>query len=347
MALSYDVSGHQIFATASIGIAISRAGSSNPEELLRDADTAMHHPKLSGKGRSEVFDATMREEVQQRLVLETDLRLATTREEFVPYFQPIVEMSTAGRLAGFEALLRWRHPTRGIVSPSEFVPVIEGNGLIVPIGRSCFEQVCRQLREWLDTYTCPDQFWISVNFSRQQFLEDGLVPWLLGCLERLEISPAHIVVEITESTAVQDLDRTTRVLRQLREAGLKVLMDDFGTGYSSLVCLHQLPIGGLKLDRTLVLATEKHPALLQTVVALASSLGLTVTAEGIETEAECRRMAAVGCDFAQGFIFERPLEAHHAGALIARNPSWLPDVLAPTAALVSSRSRRAFLESVG
>ena len=124
-------------------------------------------------------------------------------------------------------------------------------------------------------------------------------------------------------------------------------MDDFGTGYSSLVCLHQLPIGGLKLDRTLVLATEKHPALLQTVVALASSLGLTVTAEGIETEAECRRMAAVGCDFAQGFIFERPLEAHQAGALIAQNPSWLPDVLAPTAALVSSRSRRAFLESVG
>ena len=197
MALPYDVSGHQIFATASIGIAISRAGSSSPEDLLRDADTAMHRAKLSGKGRSEVFDATMREEVQQRLLLETDLRLATTREEFVPYFQPIVEMST-GRLAGFEALLRWRHPTRGIVSPSEFVPVIESNGLIVQIGRLCFEQVCRQLREWLDTYPCPDQFWVSVNFSRQQFLEDGLVPWLLGCLERLKISPAHIVVEITE-----------------------------------------------------------------------------------------------------------------------------------------------------
>jgi PAS domain S-box-containing protein len=330
MAQPFDVAGHQIFATASIGIALSRPGRNNPKELLRDADTAMHRAKHSGTGRYEIFDETMRQAVQQRLLLETDLRHAVTREEFVPYFQPIVELTT-GRLAGFEALLRWRHPTRGVVLPAEFVPVVEENGLIVPIGRWCFEEVCRQMREWLDTYACPEHFWVSVNFSRQQFLEDGLVPWLLGCLERSNLLPSHIVVEITESTAVQDLDRTMHVLGQLREAGVKALMDDFGTGHSSLVCLHQLPIGGLKLDRTLLLATEKHPALLETVVGLAGSLGLTVTAEGIETESQCERVAAVGCDFAQGYIFERPVEAGKAGEIITANERWLQDLVTPAA----------------
>ena len=152
--------------------------------------------------------------------------------------------------------------------------VIEANGLIVPVCLRCFEQVRWQVREWLDAYTCPDRFRVSVNFSRQQLLEEGLVPRLLACLEAVRLPPAHIVIEVTESLAIHNLERTTHVLQQLGEAGLKVLLDDFGTGHSSLVCLHQLPIAGLKLDRMLLKATERHPALLRTLVALAGSLGL-------------------------------------------------------------------------
>ena len=346
MTSPFEVSGRQIFATASIGIAVSRAEGSCQAELLRDADTAMHRAKLSGSGRSEVFDPTMREEVQQRLDLETDLRLGIGRDEFIPYFQPIIDVTT-GRLAGFEALLRWRHPNRGVVSPAGFISVIEANGLIVPVGLRCFEQVCWQVREWLDTYACPDRFWVSVNFSRRQLLQEGLVPRLLGCLEEAHLSPAHIAIEVTESLAVENLDLTTRVLRQLGEAGLKVLLDDFGTGHSSLVCLHQLPIAGLKLDRTLLLATEAHPALLGTVVALASSLGLTVTAEGIETKEQWERAMVGGCDFAQGFLFGAPVDAAHAAAFIVGNRTWRPSHATPVAVRVAGMSSAEPLRFVG
>jgi len=325
MTFPFEVSGREVFATASIGIAISDTNGSSREELLRDAATALHRAKLAGRGRSEVFDPTMREEVQQRLDLETDLRLGVGRDEFVPYYQPIVNAAT-GRLVGFEALLRWRHPARGVVSPAEFVPVIEANGLIVPVGLRCFEQVCWQVREWLDSYACPEGFFVSVNFSRQQLLEDGLVPRLLSCLHEAQLSPAHVAIEVTESVAIQNLDVTTRLLRQLGEAGLKVLLDDFGTGHSSLVCLHQLPIAGLKLDRMLLLATEEHPALLTTVVALGRSLGLTVTAEGIETEQQWRRAIEGGCDFAQGYLFKAAVEAAIATELVAGHHDWQQDM---------------------
>jgi PAS domain S-box-containing protein len=323
MAHVFDVSGCQVFVTASIGIALSHRGDSCPEAIVNDADTAMHRAKSAGHGRIELFDDTMRHEVQQRLQLDTSLRLGIARDEFLPYFQPIVDLRS-GRLSGFEALLRWRHPTRGIVSPSEFVPVIEENGLVEPIGRRFFEQVCRQLREWEDAYPSAERLSVNVNFASQQFLEVGLVERLLDNLASNRLTPARIVIEITESAAIQNPDISERLLGELRGVGFRVVLDDFGTGYSSLVCLHQLPISGFKLDRTLLVASEQNPALLRTVVALSDSLGLSVTAEGIETQAQFDRLAALGCDFGQGYLFARPVPADQAAQIIAQEPIWLP-----------------------
>ena len=324
-----DVSGHQVFTTASIGIVMSSPSYSSAEEVLRDADTAMHRAKAAGQGRSEIFDATMREEAVRRLHLDTDLRLALARDEFVPYFQPIIDLGT-GELVGFEALIRWRHPTRGLVSPMEFVPATEENGLVVPIGHRLLEQVCHQLREWQDTYPSAERLWVNVNFASQQFLEDGLISRLLGTLEHARVSPSQIIIEITERTAIQDAQATSRVMEQLQEAGVRVVMDDFGTGYSSLMCLHQLPITGLKLDLTLLEPGERNTALVRAVVALSESLGLSVTAEGIETEAQCEQLTTMGCDLGQGYLFERPVPGEQAAQIIARGPGWLSELMAAT-----------------
>ncbi|WP_291982656.1 EAL domain-containing protein [Luteitalea sp.] len=319
----FVVSGRDIFTSASIGIALSQADQTRPQDLLRDAHTAMVRAKSGGKGQSEMFDPTMRAQVLHRLEQDTELRLALARGEFLPYFQPIVDLGT-GRLCGFEALLRWCHPRRGIVSPAEFVPVIEDNGLVVPIGQQFFDRVCRHLREWQQTDTRAEPLTINVNFASRQFVDEELAMQLVRSLERTHLSPTQIVIEITERTALQDEERTHRVLEQLRDAGFRIVLDDFGTGYSSLSCLYQLPISGFKLDCALVQAGQRHPALLKTVVKLAESLELSVTAEGIETEAQCQHLRALGCNMGQGYLFARPVDATQAAEMIARDEVWLP-----------------------
>ena len=318
----FQLSGRDVFTSASIGIAVSSRAYTQPEEVLRDADTAMYRAKLHGKGRSEVFDEGMRVQVLERLHLDTAVRQALQRREFLPYFQPIIDLRT-GLLAGFEALLRWRHPVRGLVLPSEFVPLIEENGLIVPIGRQFFEDVCAVVRAWqvVDARPAPIRF--NVNFASQQFLAPGLAGQLLATLRAAGLRPDQLVVEITESTAIADFSLTADVLDQLAGAGIAVVLDDFGTGYSSLGCLHRLPITGIKLDPSFIPDDRRRPTVLRGVIALARSLNLSVTAEGIETPDQRERLSALDCDFAQGFLFAAPLDATAAGQLLSSGRNWL------------------------
>ena len=316
----FQASGRDVYTSASIGIAVSAAGST-PDEMLRDADTAMYRAKVRGKGRSEVFDEGMRVQVLERLQLDTAVRHALQRHEFLPYFQPIIDLRT-GRLAAFEALLRWRHPTRGIVLPSEFVPVIEENGLVVPIGKRFFEDVCVILRKWQDVCGSSQRLRMNVNFAGPQFLEPGLPAQLLKALADAGLEPGQLVVEITESTAIGDTPVTTDVLWQLHRAGIDVVLDDFGTGHSSLGCLHRLPISGLKLDPSFI-RDDQRPEIVEAVVALAHGLNLTVTAEGIETREQCDRLSALDCDLAQGYLFSRPLCVDAALEILDTDRDWL------------------------
>ncbi|MES1256758.1 MAG: EAL domain-containing protein, partial [Acidobacteriota bacterium] len=321
----FPLADREVFIAASIGIAVSATGYTSTEAVLRDADTAMNRAKALGKGRFEVFDAAMGRQAIARLHLDSDLRLAVRRDEFLPYFQPIVNLRT-GRLAGFEALLRWRHPERGILPPAAFLAQVEENGLILPISRRFYGAVCRQHRDWLKVHPSASQLTINVNFVTGQFLETGLPARLLDILVETGLEPRHIAVEITESTAIRDFSKTSDVLHELREAGFRVVLDDFGTGYSSLACLHQLPISGLKLDRTFIAAADEHEELIQAVLMLSASLGITVTAEGIETSDQCERLRALGCDYGQGYLFARPLDAEHAAALIAADRVFVPEL---------------------
>jgi predicted signal transduction protein with EAL and GGDEF domain len=325
LARPFQLAGQDVFVAASIGIAVSATGYTRTDEVLRDADTAMNRAKGLGKGRAEIFDTAMGERAVERLRVDSELRLAVERHEFLPHFQPIVDLRT-GRLAGFEALLRWRHPKRGIVPPAEFVPLVEENGLILPIGQRFFEDVCRQHRGWLDVHPNAAALSININFATSQFLEPELPARLLEGLIASGLEPGHIVVEITESAAIRDFSMTADILLQLREAGFKVVLDDFGTGYSSLACLHQLPISGLKLDRSFIAAIDRQTELVRAVLVLSASLGLTVTGEGIETAGQCELLRALGCDFGQGYLFARPLDAEAAARLISAGEIFEPDL---------------------
>jgi diguanylate cyclase (GGDEF)-like protein len=318
----FDLEGRQVYLSASVGIAFGPATYGTPEEVLRDADTAMYRAKTLGKARAEVFDASMRAQVLTRLQLDTDLRLAVERHEFVPYFQPIVDIVT-GRVSGFEALLRWQHPVRGLLEPSEFISVMEENRFVVPVGRKFFGQVCQQLALWQAESAIADDFSINVNFAGQQFLDPGLVEDLLTMIHEAGIDPGRIVLEITESTAIGPFTGAFEVLERARDAGLRIVLDDFGTGYSSLSCLHELPISGIKLHGSFLTRERRHPAILKAIIMLAGQLDLTVTAEGVETATQCDQLRHLGCDFAQGYLFARPLPATDAGVFLMQQSSHL------------------------
>jgi PAS domain S-box-containing protein len=305
-----------VFLSASIGIALSRDDHTSADQILHDADTAMYRAKAMGSGQSALFSVAMREQARLRLELDAAVRRGFERNEFVPFFQPIVDLRD-GRLVGFEALLRWRHPERGIVAPAEFITAIEENGLLPPIGRRFLTEVCDRLRRWRSLCAAASRLWVNVNFSSDQFLEAGLPTRLIECLDSADLEAHHLVVEITERTAISNFTLTAAVLEQLRAAGIRVVLDDFGTGYSSLSCLHQLPISGLKLDPTLVWEDSRRPGVLRAVVSIAESLNLSLTAEGVETADQARHLRALGCQFAQGYFFAQPLDADGATALVA------------------------------
>jgi diguanylate cyclase (GGDEF)-like protein/PAS domain S-box-containing protein len=310
-----------VFTSASIGISFGEELSEKADDLLREADTAMYQAKANGKSRCRVFDPTMQEEVRLRLELEADLRKSLEREEFELYYQPIVLLENQ-KLAGFEALVRWRHPRRGLVLPGEFIGVVEETGLIVRLGTWVLKHACQKLVEWQSLFGLTEPLIISVNVSSRQLAHEGLVDQIAAIIRESGIRPSSIKLEVTESTIMQNPDEGAAKLSQLRELGVWVGIDDFGTGYSSLAYLHRLPLDILKVDRSFVIRMEdsaEHTAIVNTVLTLAKSLGLDAVAEGIESPRQAAMLREMGCKFGQGYLFARPMPANEAMELIRRS----------------------------
>ena len=298
--LPFRVGETEVFASVSVGITIAGPDYEGPEHIVRDADTAMYRAKAQGRARSEIFDSNMRADVVARLQVETDLRRAIERNELRVFYQPIVRLGSA-EIVGYEALVRWQHPSRGMVSPAEFIPVAEETGLIVPVGLFVLREACRQAKKWHPLY-------VSVNISSRQFAQSDLVGDVRDAIAASAVEPSSLHLEVTESVIMQQTDAALQVMSALRNLGCSIALDDFGTGYSSLSYLHRFPIDALKIDSSFVrAATErKNVEIIRSILALGHGLALDIIAEGIETTAQRELLESLGCDFGQGFLFARP-----------------------------------------
>jgi diguanylate cyclase (GGDEF)-like protein len=307
------------FATASIGIALSSSGYDRPEDILRDADTALYRAKENGKARYEVFDHGMHARAVSRLQLESDLRQAIEKNEFCVYYQPIVSLQT-GRLYGLEALVRWNHPRRGLVSPADFIPVAEETGLIVPIGQWVLNEACVHVRQWQIDSPTHRSLSLSVNLSARQVAQPDLLDRIKEALETSKLSPHCLKLEITESVVMENAEAAALMFKQLRSLGVQLSIDDFGTGYSSLSYLHRFPLNYLKIDRSFVMRlTENDNAIVRTISTLARNLGMEVIAEGIETAEQHRQLKMLGCEYGQGYLFSRPVGNDGVQHLLAQD----------------------------
>jgi diguanylate cyclase (GGDEF)-like protein len=318
LAVPFSLDGYEVFATVSIGIALGGSGYDLPEDLLRDADTAMYDAKGRGRARCEVFDSAMHTRAVARLEVETELRWALERQEFRLHYQPIVEMGT-GHPIGFEALLRWEHPRHGLIPSSAFIPVAEETGLIVPIGWWVLEEACRQMGEWHARYPDTVSSIICVNLSSKQFFQVDLVEQIERRLRAAGLKPDCLKLEITESAIMSDPRSAADALTQLRDLGVRIAVDDFGTGHSSLSYLQQFPIDTLKIDRSFVqkmAADIRDREIIQAVITLAHNLGMNVVAEGVETNSQWNQLDRLGCEYGQGYYFSRPVDSADAESLL-------------------------------
>ncbi|HEV8632049.1 MAG TPA: EAL domain-containing protein [Thermoanaerobaculia bacterium] len=318
--------GFEVFSSASIGIAIGAPHYGSPEEVLRDADIAMFRAKALGKARHELFHAGMHATALARLELESDLRRAADRGELRLHYQPIVELQS-GDLFGFEALLRWEHPLRGLVYPEEFVPLAEETGLIVPIGWWTLEEGCRRMSQWQERFDRQRRLSISINLSGRQFNQVDLVSGIRGVLADSGLPPRCLALEITESVVMENSEAASERLAALRDVGVQLHIDDFGTGYSSLSYLHRLPIDTLKIDGSFVGrigASGENAEIVQTITRLAHNLGLQVIAEGVETEEQCLRLREMACRYGQGYHFSEPADEAAVVAMMACARRWAP-----------------------
>jgi diguanylate cyclase (GGDEF)-like protein len=296
------------FATSSIGIALSSTGYDRPEDILRDADTAMYRAKENGKARYEVFDQGMHARAVSRLQLESDLRRAVEEKQFCVFYQPIICLEN-GRLSGFEALVRWNHPRRGLVSPADFIPVAEETGLIVPIGEWVLYEACKHIRKMQVAFPSHRSLSLSVNLSARQVAQPDLLDRIQDALAISKLDPHCLKLEITESVVMENAEAATLMFKQLRAIGVQLSIDDFGTGYSSLSYLHRFPLNYLKIDRSFVmrLTTDNDNAIVRTILTLARNLGMEVIAEGIETEEQYQQLRMLGCEYGQGYLFSHPV----------------------------------------
>jgi len=318
------VGSHEVFTSASIGIALSDTHYLRPEEVLRDADTAMYRAKSRGRARHEVFDADMHHTAVSLLRLETDLRRALERHEFGLAYQPVVSAAT-GRVSGLEALIRWHHPERGLVPPQEFIRVAEETGQIVPIGQWVLREACRQMHAWRAVLPNGDPVSVSVNLSPRQFGDPTLVDTVAGALADTGLPAAGLRLEITESILMDHAEASVRLLTRLKDLGVQVEVDDFGTGYSSLGYLHRFPLDALKVDRSFVSRVEvdaENREIVRTIVTLARNLSMAVVAEGVETEGQRAYLQGLGCDAMQGYLFAGPLEPAGVEALLKSGRRW-------------------------
>ncbi|MCU0234885.1 MAG: EAL domain-containing protein [Thermoanaerobaculales bacterium] len=324
LSMTFSIDGHDVMVTASIGIAHSSTGYTNPEEILRDADIAMYRAKAGGKARYEVFDRDMHQSAVTLLRLETELRHSVHRGEFEMHYQPIVSL-TQGRIVGFEGLVRWRHPKRGLVTPDQFIAIAEETGLIVPLGWWVLRESCRQTRRWQRQFPADPSLWVSVNMSGKLFMKTDMVDEMLGILEETGLEPRSLRLEVTENVVMDHADLAIRNLMELRGLGVQLSIDDFGTGYSSLSYLQRFHYDSLKIDRSFVskLGTAGDSrAIVETILNLANSLGIGVVAEGIETAEQVERLRRMQCPHGQGYWFSRPLTVPAAEELMASAPSW-------------------------
>lgn len=317
-----SLTGHEVYTSASIGITLSTVGYEHPESILRDADTAMYHAKEKGKARYEIFDAVMHSRAVARLQMENDLRRAVERNEFMVYYQPIVSLGS-GRLAGFEALVRWQHPQQGFVSPSDFISIAEETGLIFELGRWVLNESCRQMRAWHREFPNHAPMTISVNLSGKQFTQPDLIEQIQQTLEETGLEARYLKLEITESVVMENAEIAKSMLMQLRALGVNLSIDDFGTGYSSLSYLHRFPVNTLKIDRSFIgnmSVGNENTEIVRTVLTLANNLGMDVVAEGVETEKQLEQLKEMHCDYGQGYLFAKPMNAEAATALVEREP---------------------------
>ncbi|MBW4582770.1 MAG: EAL domain-containing protein [Tildeniella nuda ZEHNDER 1965/U140] len=325
MTLPIKLNGQEVFSTASIGIVLGRSNSDyEPEDILRDAHTAMHRAKASGKARHEVFVTGMRVQVMTRLQLETDLRHAIERQEFRLHYQPLIALQT-GKIVGFEALVRWQHPQRGLVPPNDFIPVAEETDLIIPMGQWITHEACRQLRLWQEKFPREQPLIVSVNLSGKQFSQPDLVESIEQALEETGLDGHSLKLEITESMAMTDVESTIALLHRLKALHLQLSIDDFGTGYSSLSYLHRFPTNTIKVDRSFVsrMGDESEDAqIVQTIIILGHNLGMDIVAEGVETAEQLASLRELKCEYGQGFFFSKPLVAEAAEALLNTDPQW-------------------------
>ncbi len=320
----FKLYGHELFTTASIGIVQGSPVYDEPEELLRDADTAMYHAKESGKARHAVFGTAMRTRAISLLRLETDLRRAVEQGEFAVYYQPVVWLAS-GRVSGFEALLRWQHSERGLVAPGNFISLAEETGLIFPIGLFVLREACRKAALWRSRFPDHRPLTMSVNVSATQLAHPDLADLVAGTLEETGLEGRNLTLEITESTIMRSEEVASAAFSRLKDLGVQIHVDDFGTGHSSLASLHRFPVDALKIDRSFVgrMGAEGHRAdIVHTIATLAHQLGMGIVAEGVSTLEQFERLQEMGCDSAQGYLFSRPVTSEAAEAILAAGPSW-------------------------
>ena len=319
------INGTRIFSDLNIGLAPFDAEHKTPEDILRDADIAMHHAKVKGD-RVAVFDKNLRAMYLEKISLEADLRFAVERGELSMHYQPLISLKD-GELIGFEALLRWHHSQKGFISPAQFIPIAEDSGLIIPITKWILRETCSQIAEWQKLSLLYDKLLVSVNISGKHLTDEELIKDVENALKNSNLKPESLKLEITESAAMDHPEQSIQILHNLKKLGVQLSIDDFGTGYSSLSYLHRLPFDSLKIDRSFVSGVGEpgeNSKILQTIVLLAKNLQMRTFAEGIETETQLAVMQTLGCDYGQGYLMSKPLPVEQMQKLLYSRHNWFP-----------------------
>ncbi len=318
-----EIDGQDIFITVSIGIVPGMSKYASPSDVLRDADIAMYRAKHLGRGGYQIYDETLHDKRINLMRLENDLRGALERHEFILNFQPIISLKT-NKIAGFESLVRWRHPERGIISPEIFIPIAEETGVILLLGKWILIESCRQLKLWIDRI--PEPLFVSVNVSGKQFMEQNFVSIVKNALEETGLPGNCLKLEMTESVLIGNVEELAIMLRQIREMGIRIAIDDFGTGYSSLAYLNRFPIDLVKIDRSFVrqMSGKGKKNIIETIVSMAHLLNMEIVAEGVETNNHFHYLNDYGCEYGQGYYFSKPLSAEDADIFLD-NGMMVPD----------------------
>ena len=311
---------HELYISATIGIAISSNEYEQPEEILRDADTAMYNAKLSGKAGYAIFDKSMHVNALDLLELEIDLRHAIDRKEFVAYYQPIISVENRS-IMGFEALIRWNHPQRGLLLPMEFIPLAEETGLIIPMSLWIIREACKQMHIWQQQFPSDLPLVVSVNVSPKHLANANFITHIVDILDETHLNPEQLALEITENAMIENTDYMVSLFSQLKDLGVKIDIDDFGTGYSSLSYLQRFSINSVKIDQSFISRlgnNEKDAELVQSIINMAHNMKLHVIAEGVEQSDNLRTLENLKCEYAQGFFFSYPLNIHETEILLAQ-----------------------------